>query len=54
MQVKELSKKLKKISPSSKIIVTVGDKNNQLYSSSKLEIHGDNDDEFIEFYIKKV
>ena len=41
MKVKELMKELEKANPDAPVILTVGDDDQDFYSSSEFEIHGD-------------
>jgi len=51
MKIKELKEELKKINPEATIILTVGNEDKDIFSSSEWEIHGDYDNEYIEFFM---
>ena len=52
MKVKDLIKDLRNVNPEALIILTVGNKDQNIFSSSQWEIHGiDNDSYYIEFFM---
>ena len=52
MKVKELIEELKDVSPDAIVVMTVGDEDHNIYSSSDIEIMGKDYDTYVELFMR--